>query len=60
MYKNANGISPVLAFMLTLLAACLTFWLFSTGHVVWGVITAIICVDFLADFILSLKKNDSY
>ena len=59
MYKNANGISPGLACVLTLIAACLTFWLFSGGHMVWGTIFAIICVDFLADFILSLKKSDS-
>lgn len=59
MYKNANGISPVVAFVLTLIVACLTFWLFSGGNMVWGTIFAIVCVDFLADFILSLKKNDA-
>ena len=56
MNNNANGISPVLAIILTLVVAALAAWLFIGGHVVWGVIVALICVDFFADVILSFKK----
>ena len=57
MNKNANGISPVLAIILTVIVAFFTFWLFNTGHVFWGVVFAIICVDFLADVVLSFRKE---
>ena len=53
---NANGISPVVAIILTVLVAALTVWLFASGHPVWGVIFALICLDFLADVVLSFKK----
>ena len=51
-----NGISPVFAIILTLIVACITVLLFVNHHIVWGVIFAIICVDFFADVVLSLKK----
>ena len=56
MKSNANGISPVVAIVLTLIVAALTVWMFSTSHVFWGIVFAVICVDFLADVILSFKK----
>jgi len=56
MKSNANGISPVVAIILTLLVAALTVWMFVTHHIFWGVVFALICVDFLADVILSFKK----
>ena len=56
MKSNANGISPVIAILVTLIAAALTAWMFVRGHVFWGIVFALICVDFLADVILSFKK----
>lgn len=56
MKKNANGISPVLAVVLTLLAGALALWLYKTGHVFWGVVFTLIFADFLADMILSFKS----
>ena len=53
---NANGISPVIAVILTVLVAALTVVLFATGHPVWGVIVGLICIDFFADMILSFKS----
>ena len=53
---NANGINPVLAIILTLIVAALTVLLFVNHHFVWGVIFAIICIDFFADVVLSFKK----
>ena len=52
-----NGISPVFAIILTLIVACITVLLFVNHHIVWGVIFAIICVDFFADVVLSFKKS---
>ena len=52
--NNANGISPVVAILLTLVVAALACWLFIGGHMVWGVI--LIFLDFLADAILSFRK----
>ena len=52
-----NGINPIIALILTCLVGYLTFVLFSGGHVVWGIIFAIIFVDFLADVFLSFKKD---
>ncbi len=51
-----NGISPVLAFILTAVVAALTVLLFTSGHPVWGVLVGIVCIDFFADLVLSLKK----
>ncbi len=56
MKSNANGISPVVAILVTLIAAALTVWFFVRGHIFWGVVFVLICVDFFADVILSFKK----
>lgn len=53
--KPANGISPVVAIVLTLIVAACAIWLYTTGHPVWGTIFAIIAIDFAADAVLSLK-----
>ena len=53
---NANGIPPVIAIIVTLIVAALTVLLFTTGHFIWGVIFGIICLDFLADVVLSFQK----
>lgn len=57
MKNNANGISPILALVLTVLVAFLTVRLFIGGHIFWGIVFAIICVDFFADLVLSLQKQ---
>lgn len=57
MKDNANGISPVIALILTMLVAFLTIRLFIGGHVFWGIVFAVICIDFFADLVLSLKKQ---
>ena len=56
MKKNANGIHPALAVVLTALAIGGTVLLFCTGHPVWGVIVGLISLDFLADAVLSFRK----
>ena len=56
MKKNANGIHPAAAILLTALAAFLTVLLFKGSHVFWGIIFALITVDFLADAVLPFKK----
>lgn len=56
MKSNANGISPVICIILTLLVAALTVWFFTSHHIFWGVVFALITVDFFADVILSFKK----
>lgn len=57
MKKGINGISPVIAVILTLLIVVLTVVNFSAGHTFWGVVFAVISVDFCADLVLSLKKQ---
>ena len=57
MTKGVNGISPILALILTLIVGYLTVRVFLSGHVFWGIVLCIICVDFCADLILSLKKQ---
>ena len=57
--KSGNGISPILAIVLTILVCILTVVFFNGGHVFWGIVFALITVDFLADAILSLKQNNS-
>ena len=57
MKTNANGISPILALVLTVLAAVVAIVLFKASHVFWGIVFTVICVDFCADLLLSLKKN---
>ena len=56
MKSNVNGISPVIALILTALVAVLTFLLWKGGHPFWGTVMALITVDFGADLVLSLKK----
>ena len=56
MKKNANGISPVLALILTVLVCAFTVWLFMGHHYFWGVVFAIITIDFCADLILSFQR----
>ena len=53
---NANGINPVLAIVLTLIVGAIAVLLFTHHHIVWGVIFAIITLDFFADVVLSFKK----
>ena len=57
MTKGINGVSPILALILTLIVGYLTVRVFLGGHVFWGIVLGIICVDFCADLILSLKKQ---
>ena len=52
-----NGISPVLAILVTLVVAALTVVLFATRHPAWGVILALICVDFFADVVLAFQHE---
>ena len=56
MKKGANGISPVIAIILTALMAVLTGRLLIGGHMFWGVVCGLISLDFLADVFLSLKE----
>ena len=56
MNKGINGISPLAALILTALVAVLTVVFFAGGHGFWGVVFALITVDFAADLLLSLKK----
>ena len=56
MKKNANGIPPIVAILLTLVVAGLAVLFFVTKHYFWGVVFALITVDFFADVILSFKK----
>jgi len=55
--KNANGISPIVALILTALVCVLTVVFFTGGHVFWGIVFAIITVDFAADLLLSYKPK---
>jgi hypothetical protein len=57
MKNSSNGISPVIALILTVLVAVLTVIFFRGGHVFWGIVFAVICVDFCADLLLALKKQ---
>ena len=57
MKNNANGISPIVALILTALVAVLTVVLFTGGHVFWGVVFALITLDFAADLLLSFKPK---
>ena len=53
---NANGINPVLAIVLTLIVGAIAALLFVNHNIVWGIIFAIITLDFFADVVLSFKK----
>lgn len=56
MNKGVNGISPILAIILTVLVAVLTVVFFAGGHGFWGVVFLLITVDFAADALLAMKK----
>ena len=56
MSKGLNGINPIVAILLTVLVAAPTVVFFVTGHIFWGVVFALITLDFFADVILSFKK----
>ncbi len=56
MSKGLNGLNPIVAILLTVLVAALTVVFFITGHIFWGVVFALITLDFFADVILSFKK----
>jgi len=55
--KNANGINPIVALILTALVCVLTVIFFTRGHVFWGIVFAIITIDFCADLVLSFKRT---
>ena len=57
MNNNANGISPILALILTVLIAVVTVLIWKGGHVFWGIVFTLICIDFCADLVLSLKRR---
>ena len=57
MKKGANGIHSVVAVLLTLAVAVLTVILFKNGRNFWGIVLALITVDFFADVLLSFKKG---
>ena len=55
--KNANGISPIVALILTALVCVLTVVFFTGGHIFWGIVFALITLDFGADLLLSFKPK---
>ena len=57
MKNSTNGISPVTALILTVLVAVLTVIFFREEHYFWGIVFAVICVDFFADLLLAIKKQ---
>ena len=57
MSGNVNGINPIFAIILTLVVAVIAVALFVSHHFIWGVIFAIICIDFFADVVLSFQKT---
>ncbi|MBR5343247.1 MAG: hypothetical protein IK149_05065 [Oscillospiraceae bacterium] len=56
MSKGLNGLNPIVAILLTVLVAVLCVVFFVTHHIFWGVVFALITLDFLADVVLSFKK----
>ena len=54
--KSTNGINPLVAILLTLAVFALAIVFFATKHIFWGVVFALITLDFLADTVLSLQK----
>ena len=56
MKKTLNGINPIVAIILTVLVCVLAVVFFTGGHIFWGVVFALITVDFFADVILSFKR----
>ena len=56
MSKGLNGINPIVAILLMVLVAVLCVVFFVTHHVFWGVVFALITLDFFADVVLAFKK----
>ena len=56
MSKGLNGLNPIVAILLTVLVAVLCVVFFVTHHIFWGVVFALITLDFAADVLLSFKK----
>ena len=54
--NNINRLNPIVAILIALVVVALTVLFFCTGHIFWGVVFALISLDFLADAVLSLKK----
>ena len=57
MKNNANGINPIVAILLTVLVCVLTVVFFKSGHAFWGIVFALITIDFAADALLAFKPN---
>ena len=59
--KNANGINPIVALILTVLVCVLTVVFFTGGHVFWGIVFAIITLDFCQTwyFLSSVHRRES-
>ena len=55
MKNNPNGIHPIIAIVLTLAVAALCVLSFCTHHIFWGIVFALIAVDFGADAVLSFR-----
>ncbi len=53
---KGNGVSPVLAIIVSLVFILCTVLLFRAGHAIWGVIFLIISIDCLLDVPLALKS----
>ena len=56
MKKSLNRIHPIVAILLTLVMVGLAVLFFVTKKIFWGVVFALIAVDFAADAVLSFKK----
>ena len=54
--KSTNGINPLVAILLTLAVFALAIVFFATKHIFWGVVFALITLDFLADAVLSVRN----
>ena len=54
--KNINRINPIVAIILTLVVIALAVVFFATKHIFWGVVFALITLDFFADVVLAFKK----
>ena len=56
MKKSISGIHPIVAIALTLAMCGLAVLFFCIRPIFWGVVFALIAVDFAADAVLSFKK----
>ena len=57
MKNYPNGIHPIIAIVLTLAVAAISALFFIRGHIFWGIVFALIAVDFGADAVLSLRHT---